>query len=113
MRPIRAIYSPDGAQILSFHDNVVQTWDAQTGKKLLEWKTPSEIEVWRFSPDKTFLITAEMTGTVSFWNPKTGAQLTELKGHTGYLFDIAFSPDNTTMATSSDDGTIRLWGLPN
>jgi WD40 repeat protein len=112
-RYISAIFSPDSAQVLSFHDNVVQTWDAQTGKKLLEWKAPSEIDLWRFSQDKSFLITATKAGTLLLWNPKTGALLAELKGHAGDLFDIAFSPDNTIMATSSDDGTIRLWGVPN
>jgi len=32
-----------------------------------------------------------------------------LKGHTDFVWDVAFSPDGQTLASSSWDGTVRLW----
>ena len=32
-----------------------------------------------------------------------------LRGHTGWLYSVAFSPDGTRIVSGSDDNTIRLW----
>lgn len=36
-----------------------------------------------------------------------------LRGHTDWLWSVAFCPDGKTIATSSDDHTIRLWNARN
>jgi WD40 repeat protein len=37
---------------------------------------------------------------------------TELKGHTGLVYSVAFSPDGKTLATGAFDNTIKLWEWP-
>src|SRR5262249_39070785 len=32
-----------------------------------------------------------------------------LRGHTDYVFNVAFSPDGKTLASSSQDGTAKVW----
>jgi WD40 repeat protein len=34
-----------------------------------------------------------------------------LKGHTDYVFSVAFSPDSKTLASGCQDGTIKLWDV--
>jgi WD40 repeat protein len=34
-----------------------------------------------------------------------------LRGHTGYVFAVAFSPDGRTLVTSGADNEIRLWNV--
>ncbi len=39
------------------------------------------------------------------------AEMANLRGHTGQLFDIAFSPDGMRLATAADDGSVRVWDV--
>ncbi len=36
-------------------------------------------------------------------------QLTELQGHTGAVYTVAWSPDGNLIASGSQDQTVRVW----
>jgi WD40 repeat protein len=40
-----------------------------------------------------------------------GKELATLKGHTGFVFSVAYSPDGKTLASGSYDKTIKLWDV--
>ncbi len=63
------------------------------------------------SKDGTRIAGAMSDRTVRVWDARTGAQISELRGHTDLVLDVAFSPDGTQLASSSYDRTIRVWEL--
>ncbi|MBR1240084.1 TIR domain-containing protein [Bradyrhizobium sp. AUGA SZCCT0274] len=51
-------------------------------------------------------------GTPQAILPPPGATLVRtLRGHTGFIGDIAWSPEGRTLASSSVDGTIAVWDI--
>src|SRR5437773_1139453 len=37
----------------------------------------------------------------------------EIKGHTGFVYSVAFSPDGEILATGSVDKSVRIWNADN
>jgi hypothetical protein len=63
------------------------------------------------SPDGEHLAAACHDATVKVWNLKTG-QVVTLRGHTKYVFGVAFDPtDGRRLASAGADKTVRVWDL--
>ncbi len=60
--------------------------------------------------DKPLLV-AVMIKQLNFgiWQPDK--EIYSLKGHSGWIWNIAFAPDSKTLASASKDKTIKLWNL--
>jgi WD40 repeat protein len=50
-------------------------------------------------------------GTIQLWDPATGRQTGQLRGHTETVLCLAFSASGELLATGGADETIRLWDL--
>jgi WD40 repeat protein/transcriptional regulator with XRE-family HTH domain len=107
----RAVFSPDGGQVLAGSDDTTAwQWDASTGQRLraLAEHTGAVADV-AFSPDGTHALTGSADGTARLWEAASGRELCVFSGHTGAVTSVAFSPDGTYALTGSVDGTARLW----
>jgi WD40 repeat protein len=47
--------------------------------------------------------------TIKLWDAKTGLELQTLKGHSRWVWSVAFSHDSQMVASGSFDNTIKLW----
>jgi WD40 repeat protein len=120
---VAVAFSPDGQRIVAGRrDGTARVIDARTGAVLLELKGRPLVANTFYSitgvlyvgcsPEGTRIVTGGSTdsgGEASVWDARTGAELLQLKGHTGPVMSTAFSPDGTRIITGSADGTAKVW----
>ena len=66
-----------------------------------------------FSPDGQILAAGSFDYTIRLWNPKSGALISRLQGHSATAIRIAFSHDGKILASGSGRGdlSIKLWDV--
>ena len=103
-----ALFSADGASILTAGGKEARVWNARTLKPEtgpLEHKQP--VKSAALSPDGRSVVTA--SGNVAtLWNARTGMSLKVLP-HVDRVFDAAFSPDGKHVATACIDKHARIF----
>ncbi|MCY2950322.1 MAG: serine/threonine protein kinase [Planctomycetota bacterium] len=105
-----AQFSFDGNRIVTASSgNIVNVWDAKTGKKLISLKGDTNVlNSATFSYDgKRIVTTGENTAKV--WDVETGKELAVLKGHLDTVSSAQFRSDGNRIVTASDDQTAKVW----
>jgi hypothetical protein len=64
-----------------------------------------------FSHDGRLLAFGDEQGSVHLWELATGWKAGPLKGHRGFIYDLAFSPDDDLLVSAAEDTTIVVWQL--
>jgi hypothetical protein len=59
-------------------------------------------------PSGELLAVAREAG-VEIWDLRSSTTLATLKGHTDWVYAVAWSPDGTHLATAGDDRVARIW----
>jgi WD40 repeat protein len=106
--------SADGRRIgYKTQDTAVHVCDFPSAKELfaLRFSGRSEIYSWRFSPDGSRIVTADLWGGLSFSDAADGRLIRFVQRHRAQATAINFSPDGRRVISRSDDGTAQVWDV--
>jgi WD40 repeat protein len=67
-----------------------------------------DAEVSAFSPDGSYVVSADFGKTARVWETSTGKEIAQLP-HDDVLMFLIFSPDGKYIASGSGDQTARVW----
>lgn len=111
----RMALSPDGRFLATpSEDKTVRLWDVKSGQFLQTLKHQAAVICVGWSPDGATLVTGDgFPNAVCHWNVATRQRLQILKGHGGFVIDLAWSPNGRILASCSEDGMIWLWKVAN
>jgi WD40 repeat protein len=102
-------FSPNSTLIANTaKDKTLRIWNLDTGKTLLDIKTPDRLNSLAFNRSCTHLATAS-EDDVLILNADNGQHLHIIEEHNGLVYEVAYSPDGLFFATASKDRTVRVW----
>jgi len=105
-------WSRDGQRVVTGSaDGTARVWDMKSRKKtILEPINTGPISknAVVYSPDET-LIAMGGSSDIEIWDAKTGERVDALKGHTNYVWCLAWTLDGKTLISGSVDHSIRTW----
>lgn len=121
--------SPDGKRLFSLLNKHVQTWNAHTGRLILElngptyWTAfvpilgklitalqgPTDAVNIAFAPRTHQVASRQKDFSAVLWDIMTGKVHSQLNGHTDLVTKATFSSDSTLIATHAKDRTLRVW----
>jgi RNA polymerase sigma factor (sigma-70 family) len=104
-------FSADGRLLAAADGHGVTLWETKTGRWVHDFGQTYCVDALAFAPDGKRVVTgAGYTDTIArLWDPFSGKQTGQLRGHAWGIQVAAFAADGKLVATGSQDVTIRLW----
>jgi len=119
---MRVLSEDSGAQTLAFSadgqmlasgatDGKLTLWDLASGKALRVVTHAAGGQAVRFSPDGRLLAADSADGSIRIWTLGSNDDVTILKGHSQWVYDMSFTPNSRLLASVDVGGNLVLWDL--
>lgn len=106
--------SPDGQWILTGGlDQQLNLSKSADGSFVRTFAGPiGPISAVAINFDNTIVAAASATGIIKFWKLADGAELGQMAGHNGHIFDLTFHAERNELVSAGNDASIRVWHVP-
>jgi tetratricopeptide (TPR) repeat protein len=105
-----AVFSPDGATLLTRSGNTARLWETATGKSIGQPLThDGPVLAAAFSSDGRTVATGSQDKNARLWAAATGQPIGRPLAHGHRVCAVALHPDGRTLLTGSGDGIAQLW----
>jgi len=104
-------WSHDGKRIASADTSDVRVWDGTNGTDIYVYYNGDLQGNWTsiaWSPDGTFLASANDNGAVQIWETANGTNRSEYAVH-GSVNSVSWSPNGKHLASGGDDKLVHIW----
>jgi WD40 repeat protein len=104
----------DGRALLTCRTDGVATWDAASGRRLIEFENDGSRENETvLSPDERTLVAWKTAAgaNICIFDVETGRLRVTPIQHKDWIHSIEVSPDSTSFITASNDKTARIYAL--
>jgi WD40 repeat protein len=109
MNPLlRALFSPDGSQIVTLSQEQAKVWDSSTGALLFSLPELGPVSDITFNPDSCQLVIVQKNGQATVWQSRTGERLFTLHDRGAQVERVLFSRDGTRLLAELSRGA-RVW----
>lgn len=106
-------FSPDGQILASGSRSTIRLWDVKTAKKIAPLPNPPVlVSNLVFCSNDKMLAGVSWGDTIYCWDPISGKELRQLKGHSKESGLLRASPDGQALVSfSAEDGVVSLWDV--
>lgn len=106
-------FSPDGTRLASAGwDKEVNIWELDNLERVINLNNVHRVPITSVSwlrPNGLVICTGSADHTAALWNAETGAYITSLTDHAGWVLDTDFSATGAFLATACWDHNVRIW----